>query len=115
MKRNRMLGIAAGVAIAAGALVAIPSTAQASAACYYTAGHADWVTRATVGTIKPCAEVQARISVINNYGLAGTWVAAASPSVSSVTAPQSGAPGTYTTHSFRYKPKGGSWSAWLPC
>ena len=66
-------------------------------------------------TIKPCAEVQARISVVNNYGLAGTWTAAASTNVSDITVAPSYAPGTYTTHSFRYKAKGGSWSAWLPC
>ena len=115
MKHNRMLGFAAGVAITAAALVAIPSTAQASTPCYYTAGHSTWETQATVGTIKPCAEVQARITVINNYGLAGSWTAAASVGVSSISVAPSYAPGTYTVHLFRYKPKGGSWSAWLLC
>lgn len=115
MKRNRMLGIAASVAIATGALISIPSTAQAQAPCFYTAGHSPWVTEATVGTIRPCADVQARISVINNYGLAGTWTGPISPGVSKITAPQSAAPGTYTTHLFRWKAKGGSWSSWLPC
>jgi hypothetical protein len=59
--------------------------------------------------------VQVRISVVNNYGLAGTWDGPISPGVSDVTVAPSYAPGTYTTHSFRYKPSGKSWSAWLPC
>jgi hypothetical protein len=116
MKRNRALGVAASISLAVGALVSTPSTAQATALppCFGQNGHAPFETAAWVGDTKPCADVESRISEYNEYGLAGTWYGPKSPGESDVWAPYSTAPGTYTTHAWRYKPNGGSWTAWLP-
>jgi hypothetical protein len=108
-----MLGAAAMVALSVGALLSVPASAQAAALpCLAQMSYTKWHTEVYVGDNKPCQLVQARESVYNNYGLAGTYTGAQSSGVSHVTVSPSSAPGTSVSHSFRYKAPGKSWSAW---
>ena len=113
MRRNQVIGAAASIALAVGALTLVPASAQASSVCGATARVSTWYIQAYIGTINPCYEVQVRASVYNNYGLAGNYESAASTNWATLNIPQSNAPGTYTTHAYRSLIKGKSWSAWL--
>ena len=113
MNRNKSLGLVAAFVLAAGAVIFVPASADATSMhCYPTSGYTKWTTVATIGTNVPCAYVQASISVYNNYGLAGTYNGRMAGD-SSVTAPVSSAPGTYTVHLFRYKAVGYAWTGWM--
>ena len=114
MAQKTVIGIAAAVAMAVGALVSVPSTAQAQEPiCYATMKATEWYTEADISIDKPCQLVQAREVVYNNYGLAGTYTGPEASGASRVSVPPSAAPGTYVTHAYRYKPWGHSWSGWL--
>ncbi len=110
MKRNRILAAAATTALAVAALVSVPVSAQAAPSCLFSLGKTQWITEARNDT---CALVQARASEYNNYGFVGTYTGAQASGTSTATAPQSGAPGTYVTHSYRYKASGHAWSGWI--
>jgi hypothetical protein len=114
MKRTKVLAIAGSIALLAGAMVSIPSAAQAASVsqCGATTRESTWFMEGYVGQIQPCYEVEVRISVYNNYGLAGTYTKT-STSYADITVSPSYAPGTYTTHAYRDLIKGKSWSAWL--
>ncbi len=114
MKRNKVIGTAAALALALGAVAMAPASAQAvsAAQCGASTRSSTWYMEGYVGGTQPCYEVEVRISVYNNYGLAGTYTKTSTGYAELNVAP-SYAPGTYTTHSYRDLIKGKSWSAWL--
>jgi len=101
----------AAVALAVGAVIAVPTAAQAAPSCLFSLGKTAWITQIHNDT---CELVQSRSTEYNNYGLVGTYTGPQTVGTSSSYAPESAAPGTYVSHSYRYKPNGKSWSAWLP-
>jgi hypothetical protein len=113
MKRNKVIGIAASVAIAFTGLTLVPASAQAAVQCGGDTRESKWFIEAWVGNDPACYEVEVREEVYNNYGLAGNYTKT-STSYATLNVTPSYAPGTYVTQAFRtLAKKGGTWSHWI--